>query len=354
MQYNPSLIIDMKSRWSGYGQFFGIKTYISNLLPFLLKTFNVILVPPFTTKKIPRHLLNFVNDWLYLKYKSWKLNGLWFFPSFPKTFFPPSPFVVTIHDIIPLTHTQFTAYRSSTTLSYKLYYGLIKQVALKATHIITVSNFSKKAIVELLQVIPEKITVIYNGFSPPPKINISENYFRHLGIRKPYFLFVARDEPYKNPFVVYKAYSHFKYNREVQLVVAGKVTKYFKQLDPFSDLKIVLLGIVSRELLYALYANAYAFIFPSIVEGFGLPPLEAMSLGTPVISSSAMPMPEILQNAALYFDPFDAVDLANKMQLILENTSLHNHLSELGKEHSLNFTWEKSAKQHINLFSSLL
>ena len=165
---------------------------------------------------------------------------------------------------------------------------------------------------------------------------------------------MARDEPYKNPFVVYRAYLNFKYNKEVQLVVAGSVTKYFKQFPFLNDLEIVLLGVVSKDLLYTLYANAYAFIFPSMVEGFGLPPLEAMSLGAPVISSSAMPMPEILRDAALYFDPFDAIDLANKMQLILENPSLRKYLSETGKNHSLDFTWEKSAKHHIKLFSSLL
>lgn len=266
--------------------------------------------------------------------------------------------VVTIHDVCHL------AYGKSLSLFKKSYANLMLRAASKySDHIVTVSHFSKSEMVRALKVHRNKISVIYNGvnyhlFSCPLPISQLEHARLLYQLPKKYMIFVSNLAPHKNLSRLLKAWNLvIQNNPDLHLIVVGrsKNTSDFQVCDQFPRLKSYIhhLSEVPNDHLTALYQQAEALIYPSIYEGFGLPPLEAMSMECPVIVSSAASLPEICHDAALYVDPYDEHDIAQKICTLIENPSLRQTLIKKGKQRIDQFSWEQTAKAHIEIIRQI-
>jgi glycosyltransferase involved in cell wall biosynthesis len=251
--------------------------------------------------------------------------------------------ITTIHDLIPLRLPYLTLDNK------EFFYKCIKKSLKDSDVIISVSENTKKDILAFFDVNPEKIHVTYQPLISRQSIendNVSLN-LKKYGIKEQrYILFVGAIEPKKNLRRLLEAY--ILLNPEIPLVIVGKKGWLWEDTIKFAERfprKIKLLEYVPREDLKSIYSGALFFVFPSLYEGFGLPPLEAMSLGCPVIASNIASLPEICGDAALYIDPFDISDIKNKMETLLENVKLRKTLSELGKERVKLFSMEKYTKK---------
>lgn len=270
------------------------------------------------------------------------------FPYYSVPFFYNRPFVMTIHDLIV---NHFSTGQAST-LPFPVYYlkllaykFLIAQSARKAKKVIAVSNATKEEIVGHLNVNSSKVAVIYEGAS----------VFRPKGIStKRYFLYVGNAYPHKNLDRLIEAFKIL--NNDAKLVIVGKEDYFYKRLKKkaqdlrLSD-KIIFLQNVSDEELSNLYQNAIALIMPSLMEGFGLPALEAMANKCLVLSSNIPALKEVCGDAAIYFDPHNVEDISEKMKRICSNDS--NHRSEkikMGLDRAKFFSWRKMAKETLAVY----
>jgi glycosyltransferase involved in cell wall biosynthesis len=220
----------------------------------------------------------------------------------------------------------------------------------KAKRIVTISESSRNDIIEAYGVKPEKVRVVYPGIKPtlPSRMSL-EDMNEAFGIKGKYILFVGTLQPRKNIAKLIEAFSDLN-DKEMSLVIVGKKGWQYDQImgapKKFGvEERVKFLEKVSDEDLPSLYKHAEFFILPSLYEGFGLPVLEAMSYGCPVITSNISSLPEAGGDAALYVDPKDVKDITEKMNRLLEDDKLRRELSEKGKEQIKKFSWEKSAKE---------
>jgi alpha-1,3-rhamnosyl/mannosyltransferase len=206
---------------------------------------------------------------------------------------------------------------------------------------------------------PESVTAIHeapaSGFSPRPKEKINK-MLENNKWPKNYILFVGTLEPRKNIAVLIKALSRMK--NEAPLILAGWQGWGHKQwLNEIRshglEKRIYFANYVDEETLACLYSGACAFVYPSIYEGFGLPVLEAMACGCPVVCSNVSSLPEVAGDAALYITPHDDDELAHKLDKIIEDSSIKENLVERGKLRAQQFSWQKTAQQTVNLFKKI-
>lgn len=279
------------------------------------------------------------------------------FPHFNVPFFVPVPFIVTIHDLIL---TKFKTIRATTLPSWlyhfkNLAYRIIINRALKKSRrVLTVSNFTKNDIVEQFKIKPEKIEVIYEGVANLARGRDSlfvakldkKEVLRDYRIDYPFLLYVGNAYPHKNlDFLIRSFKEIFAQKRRLRLVLVGKEDYFYRRLKDLArslfpgDNPVIFSGYVPDDRLEVFYQKALVYIFPSLYEGFGLPPLEAMAKGCPVLSSKAGSLPEILGSAACYFDPLDQNDFLAKLNLILNDGGLRNDLIESGLSHSRKYSW---------------
>jgi len=233
----------------------------------------------------------------------------------------------------------------------------------KSDRIITGSHCAKQELLQYIEFDADKIDVIYHGvdhdnFKQYPKV-ILKNFRNRFNIPKKYILFVGSIEPRKNLFSLLSAYRKLDttIKKEYKLVLVG--FKGWRNDEIMSLLEaekenIIYLGYLNDQELAYVYNMASLFCYPSFYEGFGLPPLEAMACGTPVIVSNLSSMPEVCGDAALYADPYDINDISKKMQRLLENDLLQKEMAERGLEHVKRFTWEDAASKHMDVFVRLL
>lgn len=252
--------------------------------------------------------------------------------------------VVTIHDASVFDHPKwFTpAFAAWTRLSWRI-------LARRVRAIITVSNFSRARLTKYLKIPHEKIHVIHNGVGKPfeqqsaEKIKIVREKYK---LNKPYFLSVGTDEPRKNLSTLLQAWESL-HNSSHMLFLAGGQSNVFRTTGLGTP------QYVSNEDLPALYAGATAYITTSLYEGFGLPALEAMACGTPVIASNTTAFPEVLGNTALLIDPNNLYEISSTMTKIIEDPGFASALRESGIQHASNFTWEHAARQTRSLLEGL-
>jgi glycosyltransferase involved in cell wall biosynthesis len=275
------------------------------------------------------------------------------------TFFQPLdiPYVTTVHDIIPLKlQDEFpkkVVDRWKNGFSPYIHY---------AKHIIAVSQQTAEDLVAWTGIDKEKISIIHQGIDPTskriPKENAKPLMKKHYGLGQPYILTIGRKQHYKNIHTLLKAYSILsdQIKQQVKLVITGNGAENFQSMINQLSLQeyVKPLGYVPEELLPVLYSGSELFVFPSLYEGFGLPPLEAMAYGVPVISSDMDTMKEILGDAAMYFDPNNPQDIAEKMKLMLNNSSLCKEMGEKGLEQVKKYSWEKTARETLRVYHSLL
>lgn len=264
--------------------------------------------------------------------------------------------VITIHDI---TLLKFPDYIDSVV---KQYYQRIVKCLDWADLIITVSESSKEDIVNYLNVSPKKIKVIplasrFSSICTPEKADHSFSLEEY----QPFLLFVGNIEPRKNIIGIIKAFNFLKkeYKIDHKLVIVGqKGWKYTNILNAMEEsnwhYQIYHLDYVSDSELLDLYKKASLLVYPSFYEGFGLPVVEAMTLGTPVVTSNNSALAEIAKEGALLVNPNNYLDLAHSILEVITHNGLRNHLIEKGQIRAKDFSWERTAKQTIETYLSLL
>ena len=226
--------------------------------------------------------------------------------------------------------------------------------ASKADHILTVSEYSKKDICSTYGIDPEKVTVAWNGASEKFKAltqSTKEEVRQKYTLGNPYFLFVGALHPRKNVGRLIQAFEIFK-NRnpesQEKLVIVGEELFGNKlgtiEISDSIRKHIIFTGHVALEDLAKLMGAAKIFTFVPYFEGFGIPLVEAMKCGTPILSANKTSLPEVAGNAALYCDPFDVNDISEKLEELANNPTLQLELSQLGLERSNLFSWNKTAQ----------
>ena len=308
----------------------------------------------------------FVYPWLLYRFQLDLVHFAQF--NLPLLYF--KPYVVTIHDMI--MH-QYPPRRGTLKhkflfpLRFSIYKFVFKWAAQRARHILVPSADARADLVELLQVPAGKITVTHEGAGLTPsskfKVQSSKLSLSKYGISKPYILFVGSMYPHKNLERLIEAFKIVRdeYGYRGQLVLAGKESFFSEKLRQHArrhGLEDVILFPAARVGNYLtdremalLYSQAELFVFPSLKEGFGIPPLEAMAAGVPVVASSESCIPEVCGKAALYFDALDVKDMAEKIHEGLTDQKLREKLIEAGFGNVKRFSWEKMAQDTLVVYS---
>jgi len=230
----------------------------------------------------------------------------------------------------------------------------------RTAHILTISEYIRSEIMEEFRIPPEMVTAVPLApdphFSPRPKKQVHRVLSR-LGIPDDYLLFTGTLEPRKNIELLIKALPRLR--NEIPLVLAGWSgwgDKYWRQslIREGLDARVIQVGYVEEEDLACLYSGAGVFIYPSLYEGFGLPVLEAMACGCPVIVSSSSSLPETAGHAAVYTDPFDPDELARQIDSLLEDEALRHRLGQEGITHASKYCWSRTAAGTLNVFRNVL
>ncbi|HEY1421964.1 MAG TPA: glycosyltransferase family 1 protein [Candidatus Acidoferrum sp.] len=282
-------------------------------------------------------------------------------PHYNVPLFHRGPLVVSILDLIHLTDRSYCG-----TMNSRLYARpMLNLAARKADHIITISEFSKAQIVEHLGVSPDKIATIHCGvngqFHCEDRDDAADAVSELLGIHAPYILCVGNLKPHKNVSVLLKALAILRQRKSFshRLVILGD-DKIWKRSLVEECLRLGLgetvyfIPHVSSQLLPKVYAAADVLVMPSRIEGFGLPVLEAMASGTPVISSRAASLPEVGGDAALYFDPSSAEELAIELERVLNSVELQKSLRQKGLQRAGQLTWQSTVQKHADIYERLL
>lgn len=265
-----------------------------------------------------------------------------------------TPQVITVHD---LQHLRF---KSNFSLAQRLFRSIMFRLSfMSAKHVISISEFTRKDILQSYGVSPDKVSVVLEGvdhkFQPSTHLLTEVRERFDLGTR--FFYYPAAMAAHKNHLRLLDAFSMVKdrVGADLQLVFTGAKTALYESVeqrvhDLGLDHSVKHLGFVNREEVFALMTLASALLFPSDFEGFGLPLLEAMHCGTPVIASDQASIPEVTGDAAILLNPRDTEGWARAMQEILENQVLRAQLVERGYTNVGRFSWERCADQTLEVF----
>jgi len=350
----------------------GIGVYLKNLIPALSKAFQLTLIGN------KEELKHYAAEVIHTGIPIYSIAEMISFPRLippcdifwsPHYNAPLMPIkarkrLVTIHDVYHLAHFH------ALTLKQKLYAKVIMQAAVhRSDHIVTVSAFSKKEIIKYTEANADKISVIHNGidhalFQPISDIQRIKEVKKKYHLPANFLLFVGNVKPHKNLKTLIEALDSIRGKiPDYALVVVGKKEGFitgdaslFDQINQDLELeqKIVFTGFVDNEDLPIIYNMAGLFVFPSLYEGFGLPPLEAMACGCPVLVSDRASMPEACGDAASYVNPEDASAMGEAILNLLNMTPLEKEgRKKKGIQRASGFTWEQSLQTHIALIRNL-
>jgi glycosyltransferase involved in cell wall biosynthesis len=267
------------------------------------------------------------------------------------------PTIVTIHDLIHLIFPEHYG------LKHKIYFRLIlKSILSRTQKIIAVSKSTKRDLINWYGIENQKIVVIYHGVSnqfrpidDPRQIDI---FKRQHSLPERFILYIGNRKRHKNLKGLFRAFANFKKFDKDQyyLVISGEQDHETEKLAGESGVKdwLVYTGKVLENELPLLYNSASLFVFLSLYEGFGLPPLEAMACGVPVIASNVSSLPEVVGEGGILVNPMETEQVGRLMQNVLTNSSLAEELKIKGLRQAANFTWEKCAMQTLEAYSTLL
>jgi glycosyltransferase involved in cell wall biosynthesis len=268
----------------------------------------------------------------------------------------PCPSVITIYDL------SFIIFPQSFEYLKRLYLTLLtRPSARKARRIITISESTKRDTVRLLGVSSEKVDIVYCGvdkaFHPLPEREVA-SFRQKRGLPERIMLFVGTIEPRKNVARLIEAYSRLR-DGQVKLVIGGargwlyeEVFARVEELDLTGD--VLFPGYIPPDELPLWYNAAELFVYPSLYEGFGLPPLEAMACGTPVITSNVSSLPEVVGEAGLTVDPMDIEGLAESMNQVLDDGALRQTMRERGLARAGHFSWARAARETVEVYRRAL
>jgi len=278
----------------------------------------------------------------------------------------PCPYVMTVHDMLE----HMSRAREQSGFWRSLHFQLTKRVLGNAARIFAVSNFTKSEIEKLFEISPDRIEVVYNA--------IDERFLRghataadreliaqRYQVTYPFLLYTGRVSPHKNVVRMIEAFSALKTALErdgaypdLKLIIIGD------DLSGNPDLRrtvvrsgvqndVRFLGFVPIEVLRIFYDEAKIFVFPSLYEGFGLPPLEAMAHGTPVVTSNVSSLPEVVGNAAVLVNPENVFEIMRALHRVLTDHSLRERMKERGYQQATRFSWEASVRRILQVYGEV-
>ncbi len=266
--------------------------------------------------------------------------------------------VLTIHDLMFLAHPEFLKPEWVKSFEKEIPNGIKR-----ADLIIADSEFTKNEIIEKWNISQEKIKVTYLGvgeeFYPIEDEIIIAKVKHKYGIKNKYILYVGNIEPKKNLIRLIEAFFQLRNSiTGYNLVITGGKSWFFDHVfQKVNELnlqkEVIFTGYISDEELPALYNGADIFIFPSLYEGFGIPVIEAMACGTPVITSNVASLPEVVGEAGVLVDPFNLEEITTAMYQLLTDTNLHTKLKEKGLQRAKLFSWEKTARETLAVYKEL-
>lgn len=351
----------------------GIGTYIGNLLRYynrLAGTYPIEILA--RDEHIPgiQSISNFnvraYNDPIYSVREQFKWTtkinpfGLLHVPHYNAPLFYPGQLITTVHDVCHVAMSQFFPGVLKRIYSRDFLHLVLR----KADFVITVSQFSKAEIIKYFNIPAEKIRVIYNGVDPifrPVADAEAQAALRRHGLPSEYLLFIGNVKPHKN---ISGLVTSYRLALETQpdlppLVILGQYKNLLTGIpglaeqvsDPKLKNKIIFTGYLPTEDLPAIYSQAMLFLFPSFYEGFGLPTLEAMACGTPVITSDCASIPEVVGDSAMLVDPYNPEMIADSILNLAEDSGLQAKYRAKGLEHVKKFSWERSAKEHLEIYA---
>ena len=271
------------------------------------------------------------------------------FPYFSYPLFYKKPFVITIHDLI-IDHFP-TGMASSLPLpayiakrqAYKL---LVASAVKNAVSVIVPSVATKDELIDHYKLDEGKAKVIYEGFDPLIAGAATKPEFA-----KDFILYVGNAYPHKNLATLFDAYKKIRKNMDVDLICIGREDFFYKRLKKNEE-GIKFLHNVDDSLLFHYYTNARLLVMPSLMEGFGLPILEAMNLSCPVVCSKSAALSEVGGDAVAYFDSKDSNDLAEKIEKVLQDDTVRKTLVEKGLKRSAQFSWEECVTKTFEVYES--
>ncbi len=279
------------------------------------------------------------------------------FPNFNVPIFYKGKYVVTIHDMV---HHQLSGHKKSRYYKFLAYKYIIAQAAKRSEAIFTVTEAAKKSITQLLSVESDKVIVTYEApgqiiKNPGDFTKLKETYL----IKGPYLLFVGSLERKKNIINLCLGFDKLisKYHYDLDLVLLGKVDPYYPEvkeqaLTIQNSNHLIFTGYVNNIDQANFYQNAFGFITASMHEGFGLPGLEAMQYGIPVLASNIEVFNEVYDNAAIYFDGLNPDDIADKIQLLVSDQPFYESMQKKGLKRASLFSWERAADQTLKVYHS--
>ncbi|TAN62048.1 glycosyltransferase family 1 protein [bacterium] len=278
------------------------------------------------------------------------------YPNFNASILSSKPSVVTIHDLIYYLFSD-----SCPGLAGQLYAKfMFNAVTRKAKKIIAVSEYSKQELVKHLGIKADKITVVYHGIDPvyapvKDKKTLDEIIARYA-LNKDYVLYVGTHQPRKNLVRLIHAFSKVAFkNSSVDLLLTGKVETRWKELYGTAESlglkdRVRFLGMVPEKDLPCLYSTAKLFAFPTLYEGFGIPPIEAAACGAPVMISDRTSLPEVAGDYAVVVNPEDVDEMAKAIERVLESKDLQEELRQKGLKSAKRFTWKEAALKTIKVY----
>lgn len=369
--------IGIDARMYGYAQT-GIGNYIRHLLKYIFKldkenNYVIFLLPEeYDNFELPNERIRKIK--VSAKWYGWKEQFLFpielykenldlmHFTHFnsPVLYFKKS--IVTIHDVTPYF---FPGHKMKSVIRKIGFRTVFFSSVKKASKVIAVSKNTKIDIVKHFKIKKNKIDVIYEGADGQFKVINNNQKITEIkkkyNITKPFIFYTGVWRNHKNLVGLVKAFGILKnkYKLNYQLVLGGKEDPYYPEVrKTWEKLKlekeIIRTGFIKQEELSLFYNAAEIFVIPSFYEGFGLIGLEAMSCGTPVVSSDKTSLPEVLGDAAIYFNPNNPEEMAEKMKLVLTDKKLYNELREKGFKQVEKYSWERMGGETIEIYDNIL
>ncbi len=290
---------------------------------------------------------------------SYKLD-LMHFPHFNVPILYFRKFVITIHDLILL---HFPTKRASTLapifywLKFCAYKLVIWSAIIRSQKIIAVSEFTKKDILSQYSIVEKKIVITYEACEKSLQKNLSssEKILKKYGIMKPYLLYVGNAYPHKNLERLVLAFAQvLSKSQHLHLVLVGKEDYFYArlraQVEKQKIANVIFPGFVSDQDLDAVYGQALLYVFPSLYEGFGLPPLEAMEQGVPVLCSDATCLPEVLGQAAFFINASEETAITEAILQVAGDENLRKDLISRGHKQVERYSWDKMAGETLNIY----
>ena len=279
----------------------------------------------------------------------------------------PCPYVITVHDVLE----HMSALRDHSGVRRAAHFHLTRRVLQRAARIFAVSNFTKQDVEALFRIPPEKIEVVYNAIDERFRLGHATDADRQFiaeryQVNYPFILYAGRISPHKNVGRIIEAFSALKTELEkegkfpdLKLIIIGDELSRQPELRRTvirsavqNDVRF--LGFVPIEVLRTFYDTAKVFVFPSLYEGFGLPPLEAMAHGTPVITSNTTSLPEVVGNAAVLVNPENLFEIMRALHRVLIDQGLRDKMKQRGYEQAARFSWEASARRILQVYGEVV